>query len=522
MYRLLIAEDDSTIRRGLVKVIQEMGLPIEHIQEADNGQSALALCESFRPQIIVTDVRMPLIDGLELIGTIRLEQPDLSFVIISGYNDFEYARKAIQYGVKEYLLKPIEKEELKSALDRIIRQLDAQEDANRKRIMETKYYAEQIEQYQKNLMWDVMLEQNNSAELARKSELLKSFIPNGPLLLAAGYGGGNQAKALSDILGTALPEWRILVCNSTAYRYQFALLCRDTNSPVNKDTIERFCERITAVKYCDWPEYTVALAISTEIYQISATCDICRSLLDTRLVSPASGKVLTEKEQCRTAPSKESSILTLPIRNAMDIKDYTKVERIIKDFFTDLLSTPGCTPDTLIRHAKIIELSVLAYTAEQYRYYEKQLNQMQNIEFLLSASQTAKDFVDAIISRITTVAKNARPHDTISPVEQVIQYVERHYAKDITVVYAANLANMNTNYFSTLFKKKTGLSFVAYLQHVRIQRAKELLEDPSLKIYEIAERIGIQNEKYFMKVFKNAVGKTPSEYKQDNEKYSSP
>ncbi|HEX2927312.1 MAG TPA: response regulator, partial [Ruminiclostridium sp.] len=448
MYRLLIAEDDSTIRRGLVKIIGEMGLPVEHIQEADNGQSALALCESFRPQIIVTDIRMPLIDGLELIGTIQQEQPDLSFVIISGYNDFEYARKAIQYGVKEYLLKPIEKEDLKSALDRIISQLDAQEEANRKRILETKYYAEQIEQYQKNLIWDVMLEQNNSAELARKSEMLKSFIPDGPLLLAAGYGAENQAKDLSAILGTALPEWRILVCNSTAYRYQFALLCRDTNSSVNKDTIERFGEKIAAVKYHNWPEYTIALSLSTEIYQISTTCDICRSLLDSRLVSPTSGKVLTENWEHQISFTKEASILTHPIRLAMDIKDYTKVEQIIKDFFTSLLSTPNCTPDALIRHAKIIELSVLAYTAEQYRYYEKQLNQMQTIEFLLSASQTAKDFVDAIVSRITTVAKNARPHDTISSVEQVIQYVERHYAKDITVVYAANLANMNTNYFS--------------------------------------------------------------------------
>lgn len=519
MYRLLIVEDDSTIRRGLVKIIGEMGLPVEHIQEADNGQSALALCESFRPQIVVTDIRMPLIDGLEFIGTIRQEQPDLSFLIISGYNDFEYARKAIQYGVKEYLLKPIEKEELKTSLDRVISQLDAQAEAKQQRIRETNAYADQIEQYQKNLMWDVMLEQNNSAELTRKSEMLKNAIHDGPLLLAAGYGGGFQAKDLYAILGSALPEWRILLCNATAYRYHYALLCLDSDSPIKDDAMERFRELIEAVKNRNWSEYTIALATSPERYQISAACGICRSLLDTRHVSHTLGKVLTKNDQHQTPRMEEASLLTHPIRHAMDTNDYTKIERIIKDFFTVLLADPNCTPDALIRHAKIIELSVLAYTAEQYRYYEKQLNQMQTIEFLLSASQSAKDFVDAIVSRITTVAKNVRPHDTISPVEQVIQYVERHYAKDISVVYAANLANMNTSYFSTLFKKKTGLSFVAYLQQVRIERAKELLKDPSLKIYEIAERIGFQNEKYFMKVFKMLVEKTPSEYKQDNERF---
>ncbi len=83
------------------------------------------------------------------------------------------------------------------------------------------------------------------------------------------------------------------------------------------------------------------------------------------------------------------------------------------------------------------------------------------------------------------------------------------------LVYAANLANMNTSYFSTLFKKKMGLSFVEYLQQARIAQAKILLGDPSLRVYEVAQRVGFQNEKYFMKVFKNIAGKTPSEYKQE-------
>ncbi len=240
-------------------------------------------------------------------------------------------------------------------------------------------------------------------------------------------------------------------------------------------------------------------------------------MLDSRLVSHIAEGVLTVSEQHKDLSIEDATFLTPPIRNAMDTNDYVSIERIIKDYFGNLLTDNNCTAEVLIRQAKIIELSVLAYTAEQYRYHEKQLNQLQTIEFLLSASQTAKDFVDAVVSRITTIAKNHRPSDTISPVEQVLLYVNRHYAKDITLVYAANLANMNTNYFSTLFKKKTGLSFVAYLQLVRIQHAKELLRDPTLKVYEIAERIGFQNEKYFMKVFKAVAGKTPSEYKQDSE-----
>lgn len=521
MYRLLIAEDDSTIRRGLVKIIEEMDLSVENIQEAENGQSALAMCETFLPHIIITDIRMPLMDGLELIGTIREEQPGLSFVIISGYSDFEYAKKAIQYGVKEYLLKPIEKDELKTALLRITLQLDAKSETERRHLSETKAYTEQIEQYEKNLMWDVMTGHNTVAELNRKTEMLKNTIPNKPLLIAAGFGDAIAAKDFSSILTAALPDWKLLLCNTAAYRYHYALLYFDSGCSLGDDfngvLPEHYRKEIENARNGKYPKHILALAMAMELKQIPEACTTCRSLLDSRLVTHLADGILTVSEQYKSPAIEDATFLTPPIRNAMDTNDYISIERIIKDYFGNLLTELSCTAELLIRQAKIIELSVLAYTAEQYRYHEKQLNQLQTIEFLLSASQTAKDFVDAVVSRITTIAKNHRPSDTISPVEQVLLYVNRHYAKDITLVYAANLANMNTNYFSTLFKKKTGLSFVAYLQLVRIQHAKELLRDPTLKIYEIAERIGFQNEKYFMKVFKAVAGKTPSEYKQDSE-----
>lgn len=520
MYRLLIAEDDSTIRRGLVKIIEDMGLAVENIQEAENGQSALALCETFLPHIVITDIRMPLMDGLEFIGTIKQEQPGLFFLIISGYSDFDYAKKAIQFGVNEYLLKPIEKDELKTALLRIIEQLDARSETERKRISETKAYTEQIKQYEKNLMWDVMTGHNTASELSRKVEMLNNIVPNKPLLIAAGYGDTFQAKDLSSVLTLSLPDWKLLLCNTAAYRYHYALLYFDSDEPL-KDGLTKLLQELgsnrSTVKSGNYPKHILALAMAKAHSQIPEALSTCRSLLDSRLVSPITEGVLTVSNQPKTQFTEDATFLTHPIRNAMDTNDYLSIERILKDYFSNLLTDTGCTAEVLIRQAKIIELSVLAYTAEQYRYHEKQLNQLQTIEFLLSASQTAKDFVDAVVSRITTIAKNHRPSDTISPVEQVLLYVNRHYAKDITLVYAANLANMNTNYFSTLFKKKTGLSFVAYLQLVRIQHAKELLKDPTLKVYEIAERIGFQNEKYFMKVFKAVAGKTPSEYKQESE-----
>ncbi len=514
MYRMMVVEDDSTIRRGLVKIIGEMGLPLARIQEAENGQSALALFESFEPQIIVTDIRMPLVDGLELIRLIQQTRPSTSFVILSGYNDFEYARKAIQYGVKEYLMKPVERLELETVLAKIIQELNFHKEEMQLRNSERKLQKEQIGRYRANLLWDIMLGQNNKTELERKCKVLHAALPNGRLLIVASYGKGFQSNNLTTILEATFPDSQLLLCGTTSYRYHFALVALSPDSSAAADVPAALRSAFALDKKL-FKECTVAMAETERLSDVPNMCDACRTLLDLRLVSNVKDKILTQNDLRVSGHMEDLHMLLHFIRQAMTIGDFVAIERTIRDFFTPLPLSQNCNPKTLIRCAKLLELSICAYSPEQYRYYEEHLDQLQTIEFLFSASTLYVDFVDAITARITAFVKNTSPYQAVSPVKQVIQYVEQHYAKDIGLVYVANLVNMNTSYFSSLFKKKTGLSFVTYLHQVRIERAKELLQDPINKVYEIAKQVGFQNEKYFMKVFKTVVGKTPSEYKQN-------
>jgi two-component system response regulator YesN len=126
IYKYLVVEDEPLIRHNALKKISELGLPIQFAGEAENGQAALELAQSHFPHFIITDIRMPVMDGLQLARCLYEAHPQIKCVILSGYDDFKYAQEALKYGVTDFLLKPIKSEELKTALQRVVVQLDAE------------------------------------------------------------------------------------------------------------------------------------------------------------------------------------------------------------------------------------------------------------------------------------------------------------------------------------------------------------------------------------------------------------
>ena len=125
-YKYIVAEDEHLIRQNLIKKIDSLSIPLELVGEASNGQNAISLLEELYPSLIITDIKMPQFDGLELIKYIHKNHPHIKTMILSGYNDFTYAQSAVKYGVKDFLLKPIKLEELNTALQNILVLLDSE------------------------------------------------------------------------------------------------------------------------------------------------------------------------------------------------------------------------------------------------------------------------------------------------------------------------------------------------------------------------------------------------------------
>lgn len=501
MYKLLVVEDDYTIRNGIITVIKNMNLSIEEIAEAQNGQEAIAIYEDFNPHIVITDIRMPILDGLSFIKWVNENiavKNHCFFIILSGFNDFTYAKEAIHYGVSDYLLKPIDTQDLNKSLLDLIEKIDEKNNIELKNLK----LNTTIEELRKNVLLDILIGQNNKYDLSKKINLLKEIFIEGNYTIIVSY--NINLLELKNISG-----FYSLFQMKSLFGYEYTLLY--SKNELNYDFLENLNLHTGFLAY----------GKANSIDNISYVAKKCCCLIDQRIISSNIPRIQYFNNIDSINSIDKINILNTPsripsdeINLAIEEDNYEKVEKIIRDYFHKLTSFKNCTVELLIEAAKIFETSVLAYNLNQMKFYKNQLNQLKSIEFLLSSSQDIGDFIDAIVSRIITICKNTRPYEMITPVDQVIQYINLYYFKDITLVYAANLANMNTNYFSSIFKKQTGHSFISYLQNIRIQNSKKLLLDNSFKIQEIAYIVGFQDEKYFMKVFKSIVGTTPSNFRE--------
>ncbi|MFV0504805.1 MAG: helix-turn-helix domain-containing protein [Lachnospirales bacterium] len=496
MYKLLVVEDDYTIRNGIISIIKNMNLSIDEIAEAQNGQEAIAIYEDFYPHIVITDIRMPILDGLSFIKWVHEninEKHHSFFIILSGFNDFTYAKEAIYYGVSEYLLKPIDSKDLNKSLVNLIEKINEKINIENNNLS---LYTT-IEELRKNVLLDILIGHNNKLDLTRKINLLKEIFLEGNYTVIVSY--NVNALEFNNSLG-----FYSLFQMKSLFGYEYTLLY--SKKIIKYDFLEAL-NLLTGY---------LAYGNADSIDNISNVAKKCRSLVDKRVLFPDINRIqVYDKRSEVNIPNTPIRIPTYDINRAIEEDNYDKIEKIIRNYFHKLMNSKSYTSEFLIETAKIFETSVLAYTLNQMMFYKNQLNQLRSIEFLLSSSKDIEDFIDAIVSRIITICRNIYPYEMITPVDQVIQYINLYYAKDINLVYAANLANMNTNYFSSIFKKQTGKSFISYLQNIRIQNSKKLLLDNTLKIQEIAYTVGYKDEKYFMKVFKSIVGVTPSNFREN-------
>ena len=164
---LLIVEDEDIIRKGLIVTLRKLEMDFEHIYEAGDGEEGLRLCREYTPDIIMTDIKMPLMDGLTFIRESQKLLPEGQFIILSGYSDFEYARTALKYGVKDYLLKPSTKNEIKEVLTRVVEQLKEQQSLRLELTERIHTYEKKLDRFQELLLGNILSGRYPAGQIGR-------------------------------------------------------------------------------------------------------------------------------------------------------------------------------------------------------------------------------------------------------------------------------------------------------------------------------------------------------------------
>ena len=531
MYRLLIVEDEDIIRAGIRLIIEEMELGIHPILEASCGKQALEIARREDVHLLVTDIKMEGGDGLELLRELSKAGLRCKTIILSGYGQFAYAQQAISLGVGEYLLKPIKKKNLREALTKLIAQLDAERIAPSEA---PSGEASRAASPSGRLLGDIAQGKVAASEVGRK--LADAGLGAGcrsyyAASLRSGRGERGNAELVRRLEGRRDSGSAVLAaCESEPGHI---LLFVGTDEPSAKGSPRQahvYLRKLLASCGIDGAnEWT--MGISEEAggpERLPRLIEQSAYALDCRLLQPAqrhfyykdtvpNGSLSSSSAASGPAPN----VFLQTVRSSLRDGNRKAATEALVEWFRFIRRQEGITPSFVVDALYgLLVYSELA-TGGEPTWSSRTHSELTS---LYRSSASFEDFQAAVLKRLDgdrpsgaeakAAGNGAFDSNAIS---FIVQYLECHYDKDITLRSAADQIFMNPSYFSSLFKKKTGINFVHYLQKLRIEKSKALLRDPKYKIYEVATKIGFADEKYFFKVFKNVTGITPNEYRDRRE-----
>ena len=526
MIRVIIADDEKLICRLVQALADWDALGMEVAGTAENGLEALELVESLEPDILITDIRMPGCDGLELIRRAKELRPQLEVVIISGYAHFEYAQSAIQYGVGNYLLKPIKKDELMETLRKMGERCEA-------RFQREEGAAKH--------------HQNSQKDLRRlRSSLVKDLLsPNPPHLteetLRDTYHfqtqgntyqvfmlkidcdirkmGGSPYEILQEKareifengLSGICPEYHLYFQDYTGY----GILNYDLEKRAEVRRSLRECLNLLDAKKNLYGEVEFSLSLGTAV-------DGCAGLAGS--LEEAGGAMM---ERLVEGPGR----LLEGIPEGSGIEKQNLLDKYVKatehaiEVFSVEEASSACKTlwQSAIETHKICgrELFELVLSAGQLFMARCAVSNAEGMkqEFEYRCRQCCRGEelfkqLEEIQEILITETGELRKNEAGRPVRIAKQYVMQHFHEPITLEDVCEAAGFSVSYFSVLFKKETGEGFAKYLTRVRMDEAKRLLRETNMPVAEICERVGYSDRKHFTHTFHKVAGLNPAEYRK--------
>ena len=512
MYRVLIADDERIIRDGISQMINWAALGLELAGTAEDGRAARELIEKLRTEIVVTDIRMPEMDGLELIQTIQASRPETIFIILSGHGEFEYANQAMKYGVKHYILKPCDESEIEEALKAVIEELDhrakADELARQMRDNWEKVLPQVKEQFLKEC---VSTGKYNRADYEHYGRILQIADEPYQLLLFRPESDCTLLErfALKNIAEELIGEDRVRV--GTIYEGDVLLLI----SAMELQQLEGIFDQLKAV-YHSYYRKKFSIAVSGEggfdrlpqLYREAIECmQYAFYLGEERIITKED--VRFEGGDGLHPWQKEFAQISIAIKTG----NREEAARLIADFF-DWITRRRLQIELAVNYCMELFLHMIRQSSEEeLRLYSSGAEQIAGMETL----QQIQQYVTSVAMDIAE--KNYEHHVKrySQVVDSILQCVDEHLGnQELSLRWIAKeVLFMNEDYLGRLFQRETSERFSQYLLRRRIEKAKSLLEDKrGYKIFEISEMTGFgDNNQYFSIVFKKQTGFSPSEYK---------
>jgi len=531
---ILIADDFPVIRSGLKRILSENSLGLEPVLEAANGSEALELARRYRPEIILMDIRMPGMNGLQAVHAIREEQPDCKVVILSAYNDFSYVQKALQLGARDYLLKPVRPEKLLELLKEI------QEEIRRER----------RELRTIEIVKDSLAKTMPVIEVNLVENLVRGTIPKGPSIEEALSLLGKQLIRPAVIVSRIDGFERFAEGKSTAELEHILKELIETaigELPVPQHSLVGYSNpgRVILVVSCDKELATKERLIGlgerfreavSQKFPFSVTTGIGNAYLDLASIPLSYAEAnLARRYQRKIGGNGTAHIEDIPhladptggpvfnrvqaeqelVRCVQNGEDQCAVEKLneILDYLVQrLLDHPEALRPACTEVAALMAWAVIGAGSPEKHVLDLLHQQVHTLTLCSSIPEIRNWALNSLAEFIGLVQARWRDKNAI---QRAVDYVQANYRRpDLSLQEVAEAVNLSQSHLASQFRSVVGTSYIRYLTTLRVEEAKRLLRVSNLSIAAIADAVGYPNITNFYRHFRKQVGMTPVAFRQ--------
>ena len=504
-YKVLIADDNPLICESLRKTIHWEKYQCSVVQCVENGKEAWNQIIRLKPEIVITDIKMPEMDGLELTEKIKEQNPGILIIMITGYQDFEYAKRAISLGVKELVLKPIDNKEMEEALKKVTDDLSLENEKNN--ILKNMFLSGSLLELDEILKENSWLKDHNyGIIIGRPLCSDKQIVGTIRQIIEHDI---EEIFSKNNCVNLIIRQDLVFIVginkswSSRNYRVYMKNILYNI-----QDHIKKIYETSVKVSFC-------LSSLTTDIKEIICNYERAEKYLNREMFSGNPGSVIIIQP---VSNEKNKEKLTLKDMNnfyqLIESSDQKSVLGEVDSIISDILDISG--KDVFKTKCLLNEICI-----SLHKYYEKKLpeiNQDYSINQILEAINKIRD-VDEGRTYLNQMAVEIQSHHKkhISgqnpTIVQAMEYIRKNYKGNVTLSTLADYLNMNPSYLSRFLKKETGSNFVDILARIRMEKAKKLL-DEGVRVVEVGEQVGYSDYTYFYQVFKRFEGISPSEYKR--------
>lgn len=529
LYNVLLVDDEADVLQAMKKKIDWEALGFCLAGTAENGQEALEMAEQLHIDVVMTDIKMPYMDGLTLCKNLKQSYRNMKVIIYSGFDDFEFAREAVHLEAEEYLLKPISAGDMEAAFSKVRKKLDQEYDEYRNLNRLSEYYRKSLPAMREQLVMGI-LEGRIAGERARAMMETYEICLDSPFyVVAALYMDVNPREeqpqpaqlftlSLKDMVQDYLKNRTRFF--STAFLDQVIVIFMLDE----REEIDQVLYHLDQI--CKMGFHVLKSSVTAAVGQICANTDALHTSYEEAVNAMeyrsilGSGQVLYSND---IEPCSEENILVTEhefqnLVHAVKLGNRDETNAAIAQIMDSIRKEPISPGQYQLLFMEL--LSELMKIGRAYKLHPNQIfgehaGSWQELYRMVTVDEL-EGWLQEVCTNLRHVLRHERRDSAARLTEQAKAYIEEHYKEsDLSADSLCRCLNVSAAYFSTIFKREVGMSFVAYLTKIRLEHALELLRTTEDKTYIIASRVGYMEPNYFSYVFKKQYGISPSKYRAE-------